>query len=212
MAKLEEARRRVEAEAARRPLTARQAANEGARVRTEALARIRQAQEEALAGPDLETPTEATPVSVGSRARVPTLGVIGEVLALQGDSAELAVGGKRLRVPAAELLPLGKPSSTNHPRAPRVQSERPAAPATGPSAEVNVIGLTVDETLPKVDKFLDESALADRHEVRVIHGFGQGKLRKAVAGLLDGHPHVAAFRLGEGREGGAGATIVELKG
>ncbi len=213
VAKLEEARRRVEAEAARRPLTARQAANEGARVRTEAFARIRFAQEEALAGPDVATPIEAARVSVGSRARVTTLGVIGEVLALHGGSAELAVGGKRLRVPAAELLPLGgKPSNANHPPAPRVQSDRPAAAATGPSAEVNVIGLTVDEALPKVDKFLDESAVADRHEVRVIHGFGQGKLRKAVAGLLDGHPHVAAFRLGEAREGGAGATIVELKG
>jgi DNA mismatch repair protein MutS2 len=69
----------------------------------------------------------------------------------------------------------------------------------------------VDEALPKVDKFLDDAALADRREVRVIHGFGHGKLRKAVAGLLEGHPHVATFRLGESREGGAGATIVELK-
>jgi DNA mismatch repair protein MutS2 len=78
-------------------------------------------------------------------------------------------------------------------------------------AEINIVGLTVDEALPRVDKFLDESALAEHHEIRVIHGFGQGRLRKAVAGLLDGHPHVATFRLGEGREGGAGATIVELK-
>ena len=52
-------------------------------------------------------------------------------------------------------------------------------------------GLTVDEALPRLDKLLDEAALADRNELRVIHGFGAGRLRAAVAGLLEGHPHVA---------------------
>jgi DNA mismatch repair protein MutS2 len=45
----------------------------------------------------------------------------------------------------------------------------------------------------------------------VIHGFGEGKLRKAVAGFLQGHPHVAAWRAGGAGEGGGGVTIVELK-
>jgi DNA mismatch repair protein MutS2 len=138
--------------------------------------------------------------------------VIGEVLALHGDTAELAAGGKRMRVPAAELLVLGGGRSESKPSpAPRVETERTAEPNGSPAAEVNVIGMTVDQALPRVDKFLDESALADRHTVRVIHGFGEGRLRRAVAGLLDGHPHVASFRLGEPREGGAGATIVELR-
>jgi DNA mismatch repair protein MutS2 len=211
VARLEETRHRVEAEASRRPITARQSVNEAARVRTDTMARIREAQDAALSGVLPASPEMGTAVAIGSRSRVASLGVIGEVLAIQGDTAELAVGGKRLRVPVTELMPLGgKPASPNA-SAPRLHRE-PTEAAAGPSAEVNVIGLTVDEALPRVDKFLDESALADRHEVRVIHGFGQGKLRKAVAGLLDGHPHVAAFRLGEAREGGAGATIVELKG
>jgi DNA mismatch repair protein MutS2 len=212
VAQLEQTRRRIEAEAARRPMTARQVANEAARVRTGTLSRIREAQDEALGdvAPAPE-PVVAVPVQAGSRARVRTLGVIGEVLAVHGDLAELAVGGKRMRVPKAELLVLGggKAPATSPPPAPRVQPER--GPDLGPTAEVNIIGLTVDEALPKVDKFLDESALADRRSIRVIHGFGQGTLRKAVAGLLDGHPHVASFRLGEAREGGAGATIVELR-
>lgn len=213
VAKLEETRRRMETEAARRPVSARQAANEAAHIRTGTMARIREAQAEALAdaAPSPEPVVPAT-LAAGSRVRVETLGVIGEVLGIQGDSAELAVGGKRLRVDKGVLVVLGGTPSMSRPApAPRVQRDKAADPPSGPSAEVNVIGLTVDEALPKVDKFLDESAMADRHEVRVIHGFGQGKLRKAVAGLLDGHPHVAAFRLGEAREGGAGATIVELK-
>jgi DNA mismatch repair protein MutS2 len=78
-------------------------------------------------------------------------------------------------------------------------------------AEINLIGMTVDEALPRVDKLLDDAALSERREIRVVHGFGSGRLKKAVAGLLDGHPHVASWRLGQITEGGGGATIVELK-
>jgi DNA mismatch repair protein MutS2 len=81
----------------------------------------------------------------------------------------------------------------------------------GAPVEVNVVGMTVDEALPHVDKALDQAVMAERREVRVIHGFGQGRLRRAVAELLDGHPHVASFRAGGPREGGGGATVVELK-
>jgi DNA mismatch repair protein MutS2 len=83
---------------------------------------------------------------------------------------------------------------------------RAAAPA-----EINLVGLTVDEALPRVDKLLDEATVTGRSQVRVIHGFGQGKLKKAVAGLLEGHPQVASFHLAGASEGGGGATIVELK-
>jgi DNA mismatch repair protein MutS2 len=76
---------------------------------------------------------------------------------------------------------------------------------------VNLIGLTVDEALPKVDKLLDDAALSDRKEIRVIHGFGAGRLRRAVADLLGSHPHVAGFRTGGPGEGGGGVTVVELK-
>jgi DNA mismatch repair protein MutS2 len=114
------------------------------------------------------------------------------------------VGGKRLRVPRAELVPL--PGGA--PKAARVEGptrgQRPVVPA-----EINLVGLTVDEALPRVDKLLDDAALSDRRELRVIHGFGAGRLRNAVAQFLDGHPHVASFRLGA--EGRGGVTVVELK-
>jgi DNA mismatch repair protein MutS2 len=85
------------------------------------------------------------------------------------------------------------------------------APTKAVPAEINLIGLTVEEALPRVDKLLDDASLGERREIRVIHGFGAGRLRKAVAGLLEGHPHVSSFRQGHPREGGGGATVVELK-
>jgi len=77
--------------------------------------------------------------------------------------------------------------------------------------EINIVGRRVDEAMPLVDKFLDEAVMAGRERVRIIHGFGEGRLRRAVSELLDGHPHVASFRAGQANEGGGGATVVELR-
>ena len=78
-------------------------------------------------------------------------------------------------------------------------------------AELNLIGLTVEDARERVDKLLDDAALSDRREIRLVHGFGEGKLRKAVAQLLERHPLVSSWRLGGPSEGGGGATVVELK-
>jgi DNA mismatch repair protein MutS2 len=182
------------------------AASAGAKARTAALKSIREAREEALdVGLPVEEPAAAPALAAGARVRVKTLGLVGEVIAL-GDrgEVEVAAGGKRLKVPAAELVAVGggaRPGKVTTTFAPRL-----AVPA-----EVNLVGLTVDEALPRVDKLLDDAAMAERKEVRVIHGFGEGKLRRAVADLLEGHPHVAAFRTGGPGEGGGGVTVVELK-
>jgi DNA mismatch repair protein MutS2 len=74
---------------------------------------------------------------------------------------------------------------------------------------VNLIGMTVDEAIPKVDKALDDAIRGDRQQIRVIHGFGTGTLRRAVADFLKDHPHVANVQVGGASRGGV--TVVELK-
>jgi DNA mismatch repair protein MutS2 len=78
-------------------------------------------------------------------------------------------------------------------------------------SELNVIGQTTDEAVDAVDKFLDEASLAHLSQVRIVHGHGTGALRRAIGGLLDGHPHVDRFRSAPPDQGGAGATLVELR-
>ncbi len=78
-------------------------------------------------------------------------------------------------------------------------------------AEVNLIGLTVEDARERLDKLLDDAALSDRREIRLVHGFGEGKLRKAIAQMLERHPLVSSWRPGGPSEGGGGATVVELK-
>ena len=143
---------------------------------------------------------------MGGRARVTGLGVIGEVMSLAGDSVEIAVSGKRLVVPRSEVLAVAGPAA---PSGGTTIAARASKGAAGGRAEINLVGMTVDEALPEVDKLLDEAAMGDRKELRVIHGFGSGRLRKAITQMLEGHPHVAAVRVGA--EGRGGVTVVELK-
>jgi DNA mismatch repair protein MutS2 len=82
-------------------------------------------------------------------------------------------------------------------------------PAIG--GELNVIGKTVNEATEAADKFLDAAYLDNYDSVRIIHGIGMGALKRAIADLLSGHPHVAKWRQASPDEGGAGATVVELK-
>jgi DNA mismatch repair protein MutS2 len=76
---------------------------------------------------------------------------------------------------------------------------------------LNVIGQTTDEAVDAVDKFLDEASMASLPQVRIIHGHGTGALRRAIAELLKDHPHVARFAAAPQDQGGAGATLVELR-
>lgn len=77
--------------------------------------------------------------------------------------------------------------------------------------ELNIIGQRAEEAVANVDKFLDSAALASVNRVRIIHGHGMGILKKAVSELLGSHPHVTRFYPATQSEGGAGATIVELR-
>lgn len=79
------------------------------------------------------------------------------------------------------------------------------------SAEINLLGKTVDEALSELDKYLDDAYLAHLPSVRVVHGKGTGALRKGIHNYLRRMKHVASFHLGEFGEGDAGVTIVEFK-
>jgi DNA mismatch repair protein MutS2 len=79
------------------------------------------------------------------------------------------------------------------------------------SSEINVIGQTVDDASRAVEKFVDRAFLAGLPRVRVVHGSGMGILRKALRQLLQQHPHVASVSEPPHHEGGAGATVVELR-
>ena len=79
------------------------------------------------------------------------------------------------------------------------------------STEINLLGMTVDEALSELDKYLDDAYLAHLPSVRIVHGKGTGALRSAVHRHLKRTNYVESFRLGEFGEGDAGVTIAVFK-
>ena len=79
------------------------------------------------------------------------------------------------------------------------------------SPEINLIGMTSDEAIMTLDKYLDDAFLSHISPVRIVHGKGSGILRNAVHNYLKRQKHVKSFRLGSFGEGDYGVTIVEFK-
>lgn len=78
------------------------------------------------------------------------------------------------------------------------------------SPEINLLGLTVDEAIAKLDKYLDDAYMT-LPQVRVVHGKGTGALRAGITNYLKRLSYIKSFRLGEIGEGDTGVTIVEFK-
>ena len=76
---------------------------------------------------------------------------------------------------------------------------------------INLLGLTVDEAVPLVDKYLDDCFMAKLSPVRIVHGKGTGALRNGIHKYLKTNKYVDSYRMGTFGEGEMGVTIVTLK-
>ena len=149
-----------------------------------------------------------SPLSIGAQVLVQTLGIEGQVTALHDTEADVAVRGKRLRLPLTRLKFIGESAS-----APVAGGK--VTVQVGSSSELlldlNVIGCTVDEALARADKYLDRALVQEKRQLRVIHGHGTGRLRRAIESFLGEHPLVARFEPASPEHGGSGVTVIELK-
>ena len=166
---------------------------------------------------------EAVPqreIAVGDEVRLRSLGMTGKVERIGNGEAEVRSKNLRFREKVANLelltpAPKVKEDDTLAGRLQRMQGRgtevKLKQSRETPDAELKLIGRTTDEARDETDKFLDEAYLHGYTHVRIIHGHGTGALRRAVADLLRQHPHVERFDLAPDNQGGAGATVVELK-
>jgi DNA mismatch repair protein MutS2 len=149
---------------------------------------------------------EPTLLKKGDMVMVKEFGREGEVLEDwkrgSGRNIMLLVAGKRMVLPPSQVDV--RPSSPAKPRVNVQLVSKNILP------ELSIRRLTVDEALARVDKFLDNAFLANLREVRIVHGRGTGRLRKAVAEFLETQPYVASYRIGRPEEGGNGVTVVTL--
>ncbi len=230
LAKIEEARRAVLAEAraqAEAELEALRAEIGRLRAQLSAAAPVRPGQslheawlaeaEEVLSRraaqarplPAAATPSPAVvdgPLQPGDKVWVPSLQASGEVVAVGPRDVEVKVGGFRLKLAPGrvELRQRGEQPAVL--RETTITAPKPPSPGI----ELDLRGLTVDEMLVELDRYLDTAYLAGLPFVRIIHGKGTGALRQAVREELRGHPLVSEFRAGDLNEGGEGVTVARL--
>ena len=155
--------------------------------------------------------TPSRPIEVGDLVELPGVKMAASVLAVNNDGTLLLQAGKmKMTVKAQQVrLPEGQPK------------KKPAAPASGGSAKLNlqsraaseldIRGYETLEAESVVENYIDSAVMAKLGTVTIIHGKGTGALRKAVHEMLKRNKAVKSFRLGRYGEGEAGVTVVELK-
>ena len=156
---------------------------------------------------------KASDLMIGSNVHILTLNADGTVSTLPNEKGDLFVQAGLLRtqvnIKDLELLPEEKTKQTEkrHSGSGKIRIDK----AASVHQEVNLIGMTVDEAMPVLNKYLDDAYLAHMTQVTVIHGRGTGALRKAVHQQLARLKYVKSYRLGEFGEGDMGVTIVTFK-
>jgi DNA mismatch repair protein MutS2 len=160
----------------------------------------------------VEPSPDELPLAPGMTVVAVHLGLRGELVSVAGDSASVQAGAVTVRVPLTALRRATE-AAAPAPAARRVvRDANPDAPVPRSTAqELMLIGRTTDEARDLVEKYLDDAFMAGLANVRLIHGKGTGALRKAVRSVLSDHPLVESFRDGGPAEGGAGATVAEMK-
>lgn len=156
-------------------------------------------------------------ITVGMEVMCKNFNAKGTVLSLPNRSNEVRVqiGALTTNVKLSDLLLLNaskksssKPSGSAHKHSNVTFSNNKAQNV---ASEINVIGLTVDQALPIVDKYLDDCYMANLETARIVHGKGTGRLRDGIHSFLKKNPHVKSYRMGTYGEGEMGVTVVSFK-
>ena len=156
-------------------------------------------------------------ITVGMEVMCKNFNAKGTVLSLPNRSNEVRVqiGALTTNVKLSDLLLLNnskkssaKQSGSAHKHSNVTFSNNKAQNV---ASEINVIGLTVDQALPIVDKYLDDCYMANLETARIVHGKGTGRLRDGIHSFLKKNPHVKSYRMGTYGEGEMGVTVVSFK-
>jgi len=164
------------------------------------------------AGDPNARPHEVRHVTDGDAVKLKSLGRNALVThKIDDNTLEVEMGAMKMRVPRSDVAEVVARASDSPVQAARARGFAISVENQSVPGEINVIGQTVDQATAAVEKFVDRAFLAGMPRVRIVHGSGMGILRKALRQYLQKHPHVATIIDPPQNEGGAGATVVELR-
>jgi DNA mismatch repair protein MutS2 len=162
-------------------------------------------------------PHEVKHISEGDTVKLKSLGRTAIVKRkVDENTFEVEMGAMKMKVPRHDVAEVFSNSNNRSGVNPVAAARARGISVTlkedsNAPTELNVIGRNVDEATSEVEKFIDRAFLAGLSRVRIVHGSGMGILRKALRQYLQKHPHVATVSEPQQNEGGAGATVVELR-
>ena len=143
----------------------------------------------------------------GVTAMVAGSGIVGIINEIRNGRAYMTAGPMSVDVPLSQLIATDKKAQV---AAPPVDTTKLPMPESVPSS-IMVRGMLVAEAMPLVENYLDRAYRSNHTMVTVIHGRGEGILRREVHALCSRLSYVKSYRLGVEGEGGYGVTIVEFK-
>lgn len=145
----------------------------------------------------------------GAIVEIPSFNLKGRVVQVKGRKVEVDTGKMKMTVPIVSVVPTGEKVSlekeSSREISVSIERERELF-----FPELNLIGKRVNDAISELERFLNDATLLEIKNLKIIHGKGQGILKKAVHEYLKDHPLVKSFRLADEREGGSGVTLVEL--
>jgi len=159
----------------------------------------------------------AAKIELGALVQHADSGVTGPIVEIRGDRVVLVDKGRKIQVPANELV---EPEAAAEGRRTGDAPVRgvgggglrlPEVDASAVASRVDVRGYAVEEAWVAVDKAIDRCVLADTRVLEVVHGKGTGTLRRELHSRLKGDSRVIETRLADGREGDDGLTLVSLR-
>jgi len=158
-----------------------------------------------------ESPTMAVDLKVGERVKIVSLRTHGILTSIDEslNQIEVMTNKAKVRTTLSDVVKVMDGEEEREIEIPKGQrfSQRDVQ---GLPSQLNVIGLTVEDAIPKVDQFIDQALLHGLEKIHIIHGIGSGRLRNAIGKYLQGHRGVKHFAPGDGMKGGGGITVVEL--
>ena len=169
---------------------------------------------EKIAVPENYKPVTADMLKVGDLVKVLSLGQNGTILSLPDGKGEISVQVGKIKVNAAlkNIMLLSQGTKKQPEKLPKTKyASIYKDKARNVSLSINVRGKILEEALAEVDKYIDDAFMAKLEKVTIIHGRGEGILRRGIQEMLSKNKHIKEFRDGHFNEGGNGVTVVSLK-
>lgn len=146
---------------------------------------------------------------IGDFVTIGESGTSGEVVDISGKQATILVNGMKIK------SKIGKINVTETPKKSKKQKTRSYGGSDNLDLSVkpklDIRGYRGDDAMKELMHYLDNAVARGLQQVEIVHGKGEGILKKLVHEHLEKRKEIKSFNLAPWEHGGPGCTLVELK-